>query len=97
MACGAKGTCEQAYRKPGRNTVHCKIQTERGGKWDFCAHQFFCPSKGRYELSEGANTCALRQPVPETKKTGKKEEPKKREVKNPTEAKTKKAVSKDDA
>lgn len=97
MACGAKGACEQAYRKPGRNTVHCKIQTERGGKWDFCAHQYFCPSKGRYELSEGANACTLCQPVTEPKKTVKKAEPKKAEPKKTEASKTKKAVSKGDA
>lgn len=67
MACGPKGKCEQAYRKPGKNSVHCKIQTANGGKWDFCAHQYFCPNSNRWELNAEANKC----PMTESKTTKK--------------------------
>lgn len=61
MACGQKGNCDKAYRKPGKNTLHCEIQTANGGKWDFCAHQYFCQNSKRYELSKEANDCPLPQ------------------------------------
>lgn len=56
-----KWTCESAYRKAGKNTVHCMIQTENGGKWDFCAHQYLCLQSNRYELSKTAAACTIRQ------------------------------------
>lgn len=59
MNCGPRGKCEKAYRKPGRDTVHCEIQTEKGGKWDFCAHQYFCQRTQKYELSREANECPM--------------------------------------
>lgn len=61
MACGAKGSCEYAYRKGGSNAVHCQIQTQKGGKWDFCAHQYFCKQRDRYEIAKEAEGCALRK------------------------------------
>lgn len=59
MPCGAKGTCEHAYRKPGKDTLHCDIQTAQGGRWDFCAHQYLCTNSRRYELSKEATDCPL--------------------------------------
>ncbi len=59
MSCGAKGVCKYAYRKAGRNTVHCEIQTKKGGQWDFCAHQYMCGQVGQWELTKEANDCAV--------------------------------------
>ena len=61
MACRTTGNCEHAYRKPGKNTVHCMIQMEKKSKWDFCAHQYFCSQSQRYELSVEANDCPVSQ------------------------------------
>jgi hypothetical protein len=60
MACSTTGNCQQAYRKGGSNAVHCKIQQERGGKWDFCAYQYFCKKSNRYEMSAEVAKCRLR-------------------------------------
>lgn len=65
MACGSKGTCKYAYRKPGKNTVHCAIQTKQGGKWEFCAHQYLCKNLNRYELSKEAEMCPLPKKIEE--------------------------------
>lgn len=74
----AKGNCTEAYRKGGRNSVHCKLQANTDGKWDFCAHQYFCTHSNQWELTEQANDCPLRaaktvkQPVIGKKKAEKK-------------------------
>ena len=78
MACGAKGVCKSSYRKGGSNAVHCQIQTNSGGKWDFCKHQYLCGKSNRFELSEEASTCNLPYEY---------ERPK--EVKTPAQKKTK--------
>lgn len=65
MACSEKGSCVFSFRKGG-NAVHCQIQAQNGGKWDFCAHQYFCRNTNRYELSKQANMCT----APEKLKDG---------------------------
>lgn len=50
-------------------TQHCKKQN------DFCAHQKYCRSKGRWVLTEQAQSCPLREeklPEKPVKKRGKK-------------------------
>lgn len=59
MACKSKGNCTQAYRKGGADGIHCRIQTENGGRWDYCKHQYMCLSSNRYELSKEADICNL--------------------------------------
>lgn len=59
MACGAKAICKHAFRKAGKNTVHCSEQAKNGGQWDFCAHQYFCGRTNQWELSREANDCPL--------------------------------------
>lgn len=59
MACGAKGTCKYAARKPGADGVRCSVQQQRGWKWDFCSHQYYCGREKRYVLDRGAGGCAL--------------------------------------
>ena len=54
-----RGACQYAYRKPGKDTVHCSIQTAQAKKWDFCAHQYLCNQSRRYEMNADANGCAL--------------------------------------
>ena len=51
--------CRYAYRKPGSNAVHCRIQRDEAKQWDFCAHQYYCAKSKRYELS--CDACALPQ------------------------------------
>ena len=76
MPCGPRGQCKHAYRKPGKNTLHCDIQTKQGGKWDFCAHQYLCGMTKRYELSREANSCPMpkkeAKEAPKPKKTAEK-------------------------
>lgn len=64
-----KGNCANAYRKPGSNAVHCKIQAERGGQWDFCAHQYYCNQSRRWEMTAQANRCPLPEEAAAKKKT----------------------------
>lgn len=56
-----KGACDRAVRKPGSNAVHCTIQAERGGQWDFCAHQYYCNQSRRWEMTSQATRCPLRE------------------------------------
>lgn len=78
MACGPKGKCAQAYRKPGKNSVHCNIQTAKGGQWDFCAHQYLCQRTGKWELTAEATVCPLAAPKPEKKAPAKRKQTKKK-------------------
>lgn len=55
-----KADCPFAYRKAGSNATHCKVQAEKGGKWDFCKYQYFCRNTGRYELTDEVGKCGLR-------------------------------------
>ena len=50
--------CPLAVRRAG--ALGCLKQEERGDKFAFCAHQAFCHLRGRYELTDGADTCVLR-------------------------------------
>ena len=52
-----RGSCPYAYWV--RDTIHCQIQKGRGGKWDFCKHQYFCRLTNRHELAENAAACNL--------------------------------------
>lgn len=54
-------SCPHAYRKAGKETLHCHVQTERGGKWDFCKHQYFCMNTKQYELGKDTALCILRK------------------------------------
>ena len=47
------------FRKPGRNTAHCRALAERGQSNDFCAMQYFCGVTGRWELKPEAAQCIL--------------------------------------
>lgn len=55
-----KGNCPYLYRQPGKDTAHCKIQSDRGSKWDFCKHQYFCLGTKRYEANKDAANCTLK-------------------------------------
>lgn len=57
--CGSKGACAFSCRKGGSNAVHCRIQAEKGGKWDFCKYQFMCQRTNRFEMGREANSCNL--------------------------------------
>lgn len=67
MACATKGKCEYAYIKQGSNAMHCVIQRDNGGKWDFCAHQQFCRAANRYTLNQDAANCTLPAKMQEDK------------------------------
>lgn len=69
MNCDSKGVCKYAYRKAGRNTLHCEKQ--KSGQWDFCAHQYLCQRSGHYELSREANDCSRASSIHKTIKAEK--------------------------
>lgn len=56
---GERFQCAQLYRKPGKITAHCRVQTERGSKWDFCKYQYLCKVSGRYEVTRETCRCSL--------------------------------------
>ena len=59
MAIRENTTCSYLYRKPGKDTVHCTIQRDKGAKWDFCKYQYFCRHTRRYEASKETTHCPL--------------------------------------
>ena len=59
MVIPEKASCPMSYRKPGKDTLHCKAQINRATTWDFCKHQYFCQNTKRYEMSKEAAYCTL--------------------------------------
>lgn len=55
-----KFNCPHLYRKPGKDTAHCKKQSESGAKWDFCKYQYLCRGTKRYEVTSAVKHCTLR-------------------------------------
>ena len=61
MAKAENASCPNLYRKPGKDTVHCKAMTDKGARWDFCKYQYFCRASNRYETTKDAATCSVAQ------------------------------------
>ena len=80
MGCGPRGACKLMYRKPGKDTAHCKVQAEKGGQWDFCAHQYFCHRTNKWELTDKANACPLAAETPVKQAEPKKKTAKKKKL-----------------
>ena len=55
------GTCEFSYRKNGDASLHCRFQSDRGDRHDWCAHQYLCARTKRWEVSDGAARCEIRK------------------------------------
>lgn len=49
--------CKYAYRKNGDVSVHCRLVE---GKFDYCAHTYFCSNTSRWEADKLAQ-CSLRK------------------------------------
>lgn len=62
-----KVNCPYVFRKPGRNTAHCRALAERGQSNDFCAMQYFCRVTDRWELKPEAARCILTENEREVK------------------------------
>lgn len=52
--------CAYAYRKIGDVSLHCRFQSDRGDRHDWCAHQYLCKRTKRWEVSDGASKCEIR-------------------------------------
>lgn len=53
-------TCEHADRAAHDKSIRCAALREQKAKWDFCIHQYFCRNSGRYEISDDAAKCTLK-------------------------------------
>lgn len=58
MAASHRTECPHAEYHSDKSVL-CDLQ--RGNKWSFCIHQYFCREKGRYLLNDHAANCKLRE------------------------------------
>lgn len=52
--------CSHAFRKTHDGSVECRILQDRGKKWAFCIHQYYCRASGRGEIREAAD-CKIKR------------------------------------
>ncbi len=53
--------CPYSFGQGSGNAIRCGILRDRGEKWDFCVHQYYCRAEGKQKLSDGAGQCRIRR------------------------------------
>lgn len=50
--------CKYAYSRRSDLSLVC---SRMQGQYPYCKHQYYCPSKGRWEVTDKARTCEYAQ------------------------------------
>lgn len=53
--------CPYAMNNNGDHTIHCIALKTQSAKWDFCIHQYFCRTHGKYKMNDDAQNCKIRK------------------------------------
>lgn len=53
--------CPHVNCAESAQSLRCAVLKEQQKKWDFCIHQFFCRTHGRYKIAQGSESCNLRK------------------------------------